>query len=82
MGLRYFGNTSTEVVGISVSGSAAALKKRTRDVLNMICDETMIAKDFIGDEEIVVNDEYIGAGYGPQVMGVLRPLEPQPKAKA
>ena len=64
MGLRYFGNTSTEVVGISVSGSAAALKKRTRDVLNMICDETMIAKDFIGDEEIVVNDEYIGAGYG------------------
>jgi len=54
-----------------VSGPSASLEKRTRDVLNMISDEASIGKDLIGDEEIVVNDEYIGAGYGhPSEAGV------------
>ncbi len=64
MGLRYFGNTDTAVVGISVSARRDRLETRTREVLNMICDETGIAKNFIKDDDIYVNDEYIGEGYG------------------
>ncbi len=64
MGLRYFGNTTTAVVGISVSAPSAPLERRMREVLNMICDETGIARDFIKDEDIYVNDEYFGSGYG------------------
>ena len=64
MGLRHFGNTSTSVVGIGVTASRPALEARLRSVLDMICDETGIAKDFIADHEITINDNYIGAGYG------------------
>lgn len=64
MGLRYFGNTDTAVVGVSVSAPRNRLETRMREVLNMICDETGIAKDFIKDEDIIVNDEYFGEGYG------------------
>jgi L-cysteate sulfo-lyase len=64
MGLRHFGNTSTKVVGISVSAPGPRLEERTRAVLDMICDETGIARDFIKDDDITVNDEYLGAGYG------------------
>lgn len=64
MGLRYFGNTSTQVLGVSVSGSRPQLEARVREVLNMICDETSIAKDFVKAEDIIVNDEYVGDGYG------------------
>ena len=64
MGLRYFGNDSTQVIGVSVNASSDRLQQRTRDVLDMICDETGIAKGFINDNEIVVYDRYIGAGYG------------------
>jgi L-cysteate sulfo-lyase len=64
MGLRYFGNTTTSVVGISVSASTARLEARTREVLDMICVETGIAKNFITDQDIFVNDEYLGSGYG------------------
>jgi L-cysteate sulfo-lyase len=71
MGLRYFGNSSTKVVGVSVSASRDRLESRTREVLNMICDRTGIARDFIGDGDIVVNDEYIGDGYGrPTAAGI------------
>ena len=62
--LRYFGNTDTSVVGISVSGSRERTEERMRAVLDMICDETGIAKDFINDSEIIVYDDYIGEGYG------------------
>lgn len=64
MGLRYYGNTSTAVVGVSVSGSRERLAGRVREVLDMICDETGIDKGFIGDEDIIVTDEYLGTGYG------------------
>ena len=64
MGLRYFGNTSTKVVGISVSGASERLATRVREVLNMICDRTDIAKDFIDDSDIMVHDDYLGDGYG------------------
>jgi 1-aminocyclopropane-1-carboxylate deaminase/D-cysteine desulfhydrase-like pyridoxal-dependent ACC family enzyme len=64
MGLRYFGNTTTAVIGISVSASRARLEARTREVLDMICEQTGIAKDFIKDDDIIVNDAYFGSGYG------------------
>ncbi len=64
MGLRYFGNSDTAVIGISVSAPRDRLETRTREVLNMICDETGIAKDFVKDSDIIVNDEYFGEGYG------------------
>lgn len=64
MGLRYFGNTTTKVIGISVSAPSAALEARMREVLNMISDVTGIDKNFIKDEDIIVNDNYFGEGYG------------------
>ena len=71
MGLRYFGNTSTQVVGISVSGNADATRARMRNVLNLICDRTGIAKDFIKDDDIIVDDSYVGPGYGrPTAAGI------------
>ena len=71
MGLRYFGNTTTKVVGISVSAPGAMLAARTREVLDMICDETGIAKDLVKDEDIIVNDEFLGDGYGrPSEAGI------------
>jgi 1-aminocyclopropane-1-carboxylate deaminase/D-cysteine desulfhydrase-like pyridoxal-dependent ACC family enzyme len=60
MGLRYFGNTTTKVIGVSVSAPAARLEARTREVLDMICDETGFAKDLVKDEDIIVNDEFVG----------------------
>jgi L-cysteate sulfo-lyase len=64
LGLRQFGNTTTQVVGVSVSGSRERTETRMRDVLNMICDETGVAKDLVPDSDIIVTDEYIGDGYG------------------
>lgn len=64
MGLRYYGNESTKVVGISISAGRARTEARMREVLDMICDETGIDRDFIPDSDILVNDEYIGEGYG------------------
>ena len=64
MGLRYFGNASTTVVGVSVSGPAERIAARNRQVLDMICDRTGIDKGFIPDSDIVVYDDYLGDGYG------------------
>ena len=64
MGLRYFGNTTTKVMGISVSSPAEALKAHMRVVLNQICDVTGIDKNFIKDNDITMNDKYYGVGYG------------------
>lgn len=71
MGLRYFGNTSTQVVGISVSAPSARLEERTREVLGMISDVAAIPTDIVGERDVYVNDEYIGTGYGrPTEAGV------------
>lgn len=64
MGLRYFGNTSTQVVGISVSGPASRMQERMRTVLAMIGEEINVDDDIVSAQEIIVNDQYIGAGYG------------------
>ena len=64
MGLRYFGNTATSVVGISVSNPSERLRARTRTVLDMMSEVTGIPSSLVSDREIVVKDEYIGEGYG------------------
>ena len=40
------------------------MQSRVRNVIDMICDETGISKDVVKDHEILVHDEFIGAGYG------------------
>lgn len=71
LGLRYFGNTSTDVIGVGVSGTSARSRERMREVLDMLCERTGIAKDFIPDRDIRVVDAYIGEGYGrPTEAGV------------
>ena len=64
MGLRYFGNSSTQVIGISVSASRERLEERTSNVIGMISDVSAIPRGIVDDHEIIINDEYIGAGYG------------------
>ncbi|NNE98320.1 MAG: D-cysteine desulfhydrase family protein [Pyrinomonadaceae bacterium] len=63
MGLRYFGNTKTKVVGFSVASSSESVKRRVRRVIDQICEVIDVDKGFIKDEEIIVNDEYIGEAY-------------------
>ena len=71
MGLRYFGNTTTQVVGISVSGAREATRKRLGSVLDMVAGEMGVARSLVGDADLIVYDEYIGEGYGrPTPAGV------------
>jgi len=70
-GLRYFGNTSTQVVGISVSGPADRLEARTRAVIGMLSEVAAIPATVVSDGDVYINDEYIGDGYGrPSEAGV------------
>jgi len=64
LGLRYFGNTTTEVVGISISAPRERTAARMRTVLDLIGDEIGVGHGFIPDDDIVVYDDYIGEGYG------------------
>lgn len=64
MGLRYFGNSTTQVVGVSVSGPGASLEERTRNVLTMISNTAVIPRALVADRDVYVNDEYVGTGYG------------------
>ena len=63
LGLRYFGNTNTKVVGISIAGSAESIKSRVGRIIDEICEEINVKKELIKDEEIIVNDEFVGEGY-------------------
>ncbi len=64
LGLRYFGNTTTEVVGVSVSGQSAPMRRRVRRVMDEIGDVAGIPAASVRDDEILVADGYIGRGYG------------------
>ena len=63
LGLRYFGNKRTKVVGISIAGSADGVKRRVRRIIDEMCDLINVNKEFIKDNEIIVNDEYTGEAY-------------------
>ncbi len=64
MGLRYFGNTTTKVMGVSVGGPAEPAMKRVRAVLNETCEVMGVPADFIKDEDIIVLGDYYGKAYG------------------
>ena len=71
LGLRYFGNKRTKVVGISIAGSAGSVQRRVRRILDEICDVIDVNKKFIKDEDIIVNDEYVGEAYAyPSEQGI------------
>ena len=64
MGLRYFGNSTTQVVGVSVSGKAEPMRQRVRKVINEISDVAAIPADIVRDDEIRIEDGYVGQAYG------------------
>lgn len=64
VGLRYFGNTTTKVMGVSVGGPAEPVRNRIRQVLNETCDMMGVSHDFISDDDIIVLDQYYGKAYG------------------
>jgi len=62
-GLRYFGNRTTKVVGISVSQIEELKVAGVKDILNQMRDVIELADDLIPDEEIIVKDAYFGKAY-------------------
>ena len=64
LGLRYFGNSTTRVVGVGVSGTRDATEQRLHRVLDMVADELGAPRELVGDDDILVSDAYIGEGYG------------------
>lgn len=71
MGLRHFGNYETKVVGVSVSSPRQDLVDRNKRVLGMISEVSGINRDTVSDADIIVDDNYIGDGYGrPSAAGV------------
>lgn len=63
-GLRYFGNTTTSVVAISVAAPAARLEGRIRQICNDACDMLGAPHSIVKDDDIIVEDKYYGKAYG------------------
>lgn len=62
-GLRYFGNTKTKVVGISVSQIEELKVAHVKDILRQINEVIELADDLICDDDIIVKDAYYGKAY-------------------
>ncbi|MCC3859694.1 D-cysteine desulfhydrase family protein [Pseudemcibacter aquimaris] len=62
-GLRYFGNKSTKVVGVSVSQPEERKIADVKDILNQIHDVIELPDDLIADDDIIVKDAYYGKAY-------------------
>ncbi|MDG1995372.1 MAG: D-cysteine desulfhydrase family protein [Emcibacteraceae bacterium] len=62
-GLRYFGNTSTQVIGISVSQIAEVKIAGVKDILNQMSDVVKFPENLIPDDDIIVKDAYYGKAY-------------------
>ncbi len=63
-GFRYFGNTTTKVMGVSVGGPAEPVRNRIRQILNEACEMIGVSSDIVSDDDIIVVDEYYGQAYG------------------
>jgi len=63
LGLRLF-EADVQVVGIAVSETAAAKRAKVRDVVARIEAVLGLEESPVDDDEIVVHDAYVGAGYG------------------
>jgi L-cysteate sulfo-lyase len=55
-------NSGIEVVGISISRKKEPQERKIRDEADKIADFISIPK--VADEKIIVNSDYVGAGYG------------------
>ncbi|MBL4601973.1 MAG: D-cysteine desulfhydrase family protein [Emcibacteraceae bacterium] len=62
-GLRYFGNKTTKVIGISVSQPEDVKKQTVRDVLAQIKEVIEIPDDLVSEEDIIVSGDYYGDAY-------------------
>ncbi len=63
MGLRYFGNKTIKVVGISVSQPEEIKKQTVRDVLEQIKEVIDVDDDLVTEEDIIVSGDYYGKAY-------------------
>ncbi len=64
LGLRYFGNNTTKVMGVSVGGPAEPVERRIRAVINEATEVMGASADIVSDEDITVLDQYYGQAYG------------------
>lgn len=62
-GLRYFGNTTTKVVGISVSQPEEIKKENLREVLAQIRDVIDIPDNLVGEDDLIISGDYFGQAY-------------------
>lgn len=62
-GLRYFGNNTTKVIGISVSQVEERKVADVKDILNQINAVIDLPDGLISDDEIIVKDAYFGKAY-------------------
>ncbi len=62
-GLRYFGNKTTKVIGISVSQPEEIKKQTVRDVLKQIHDVIDIDDTLISNDDLIVSGDYFGKAY-------------------
>ena len=62
-GLRYFGNKTTKVIGISVSQPEDVKKQTVCDVLAQIKEVIEIPDDLVSEEDIIVSGDYYGDAY-------------------
>jgi D-cysteine desulfhydrase family pyridoxal phosphate-dependent enzyme len=63
VGLRYFGNTTTKVVGISVSQPEDIKKENLRAVIKQIFDVIDLPDDLITEDDLIVKGDYYGRAY-------------------
>jgi D-cysteine desulfhydrase family pyridoxal phosphate-dependent enzyme len=62
-GLRYFGNTTTKVIGISVSQIEERKVADVKDILRQINEVIDLPDGLISDDDIIVKDAYYGKAY-------------------
>lgn len=62
-GLRYFGNKTTKVVGISVSQPTDIKVANVKDIIRQMGDVIDLSAGLVSNEDIIVRDEYYGKAY-------------------
>lgn len=62
-GLRYFGNKTTKVIGVSVSQIEERKVADVKDILKQINDVIELPDNLINDDDIIVKDAYYGKAY-------------------
>ncbi|MBT5185249.1 MAG: D-cysteine desulfhydrase family protein [Kordiimonadaceae bacterium] len=63
LGLRYFGNTTTKVVGVSVSQPEEKKKQILRDVIDLVKDVIELDEGLINEDDLIINGDHFGKAY-------------------